>query len=131
MSSFQVSDNHINALVTYGARRNMMISTSNHGTLDLNKRQDCQKAAQILIDQNIRAVACDYNEHDEPYQIVFTHKNLELPAVNIVKACRCFNYQACGTDDWKETDACRIIEWIESEAIGHLAGYDAAAWSIH
>lgn len=48
--------------------------------------------------------------------------------VAVLKACSCFEYQCCETDDWETTQAARFVRGLVALAIARLPGYDAAKW---
>ena len=61
--------------------------------------------------------------------IRFRYENNRSP-VQILKACQCYDYQACETEGYEQTDAQRITRAIAAHAINNLDGYDKAEWSI-
>ncbi len=65
---------------------------------------------------------------NEPLSLEHTYPNPS--PVEIIKAAQCFDYQACETDDWKESVACKIIQHIEGTAIRMLPGYEQAPWGL-
>lgn len=92
-----------------------------------------QEIGQILLDENVRSVNFRYNETTprEPY--TFNPVDLNMVKewrVVALKSARCWQYQACETDDFKSTTAYSI-----AEAFMGLLGvtdkhpaYDAAPW---
>lgn len=48
----------------------------------------------------------------------------------IIKALRCFAYQACDGDGWVTSDAYRLYNELMSRALNRLPGYEDAEWSI-
>lgn len=140
MSAFIVSDQHINALLTYHAR-SQFGGTSHlwdgESWLEINVyspqgKQNLTKFGQILVDQNYRSVNHRYESTDSPhrYKFVQDQNPLHLRPVQILKLCQSFDYQACETDDYKTTIAAQIIDNIKNRAIGELAGYESAEWTI-
>ncbi len=145
MSAFVVSHKHINAIVSYGtvpvygdAAR---IRLNDGTTLYFDDYGDLQHAAEILLAENVRSVQERYpdtvdNLKDMPgviaevgEPIIFRFVNGKKP-VDIIKACDCYDYQACETDDYNTTDAHRIVDNIRERAINNLPGYDEAPWEI-
>lgn len=53
-----------------------------------------------------------------------------LTPVEVLKACACYDYQACETDDYRDTVAFALVELIRGHAISLLPGYDDAAWEV-
>lgn len=116
MSAFIVSDNHILSLVS-AAQKWMDIP-------------DPQMIVDILIAENYRSVNHRYrNERGEPHRIVYKRVPLLSPVV-IIKACNCYDYQACETNDYKKSGAAAFIDNIRDLAITKLPGYEEAPWGI-
>lgn len=88
----------------------------------------------MLLRENYRSVNHRYSEDTEAsayrwkeHKGVYTADKLAL-AVQVLKSCSNFDYQACETDDYEQSDAAHMIRSIRAEAIRSLPGYDAAAW---
>lgn len=54
----------------------------------------------------------------------------KLKPVQVLVLCQSVDYQSSETDDWRDTLAWRQLDWIKSQAIRSLPGYDAADWSF-
>jgi len=50
--------------------------------------------------------------------------------VQTLKAIACFDYQACETDDWQQSEAFAFCEALRDRAINKLPGYSEAKWGI-
>ena len=48
--------------------------------------------------------------------------------IQLIKAVKCFMYQACETDDWEQSEAFAFCQGLISKYICKLPGYDAAEW---
>ena len=55
---------------------------------------------------------------------------LHLDPVQVLKACDCYDYQSCETDDYPQSEAKRMIETIKTWAITTLPSYDKAEWAL-
>lgn len=55
---------------------------------------------------------------------------LDMSGVAILKACQCFDYQACEVENYQATEAAVMISQIRASAISRLAGYDEAEWEL-
>lgn len=121
MSAFVVQDTVINALVTFSACCEGC-RLSRHMLIDFH--HDRQIVGQILLDENYRSVNSRYNENDAAPN--YRHKKYQRPLkpVHILKLCGYLTYQSCETDDWQDSNAYRLIQWIKNEAISQLSGYD-------
>ena len=134
MSAFIVSDKHIHAMlnsINKDGGYSHTIRLSNGETFSRHDSIDLSKLGQILVDQNYRSVNHRYNETGVPP--VYEYQPLpwvEYEPVQIIKACHCYDYQACENPDYPSTLAHEILRMIESANINRLPGYDAAAWEI-
>jgi len=54
----------------------------------------------------------------------------DYPPLTVIKLCHHYAYQACEHDGWKDSDARKLVDTIESHAVHNLPGYDAAPWGI-
>ena len=84
---------------------------------------------QILIDENFRSVNYRYGEDSTPdtFQSILLRN---YSPVEIIKACHCYEYQSCETDDWEESEAFAIVRVLKGRAIRRLPGYNASQWNI-
>jgi hypothetical protein len=141
MSAFVVGHDHINALLSWAIQKRV-----SYWVPDAQMRVDITMAnasevGRILLDENERSVGTRYNEtdpddmpgtdHETAANYEFRRWCANFSAVTILKACACFDYQACETDDYETTLAHRIIDTIRHHAISSLPGYDdAPGWSL-
>ena len=63
----------------------------------------------------------------EPFALMPFPKKLAW----VLKACQCYDYQACENDDYEQSIAHRIIRAIEAKAIRCLPSYEDAPWEIN
>jgi hypothetical protein len=147
MSAFVVSHDHIDALLTFADRKRLKdrlawYVTKSHDTSGMTWTD----IGRILLAENERSVCHRYPDcvpGDAPgkigeeaigYRFRPFEKFIHMPHITlcvwIIKACNCFDYQACETDDYEQSIAHSIIEAIRNDAINCLPGYDAAPWGI-
>jgi len=128
MSAFIVSDNHINVLVNFCARKNILFHFDDE-TINSNDRPD--EIGQILLDENYKSVNNRYNENaiSHKFKYNFYQKKDRAP-IEIIKACRCLNYQSCESKNYYSSKAYEIINKIIYEAIDTIDGYEDADWEI-
>ena len=133
MSAFQVSDKHINAMLRGAgamARRQggltwaPQLGTVRYGTLAGFE----ERIGQVLTDENARSVAHRYSEPAEEIAFSFNPFGPVPSAVETIKLCNCYRYQACETDDYEQTEAAAFINALRELAIACLPGYEAAPW---
>jgi hypothetical protein len=138
MSAYMVGYDHIDALLSFA-------STPRHGSTSYYVPDEGQtyittanatEIGRILLRENERSINARYPDQidmvDEPAEnYVFKSWPAPLSAVSILKACSCFDYQACETDDYDKSLAWTIINAIRARAISRLPGYeDAPGWEF-
>lgn len=140
MSAFLVGYDHIDALLTFASDSSRPASYRYPG----GERMEITTAnatgiGRVLLAENERSLAARYSVEEVaagdfgPLASGYKFKRWAKPQspVAILKGCDCFDYQACETDDYEETLACRIIDAIRQRAISRLPGYeDAEGWEF-
>ena len=122
MSAYIVSDAHINYLLTF-----MSANDSRYSGVYLDSIANKLRAA------NYASVNYRYNEEDAAPETGFSFYPgaREADPLVVLKACACFDYQACEVPDYEKSEAAEIIQRIRMAAIHRLPGYDdAKGWSI-
>lgn len=127
MSAFICSDTHILALVEAGR-----IYSYEHSPQSLDhSATSFQEIVDILLGENYRSVNYRYrNEMGERHKLTYKPIPMKWSPVDILKACDCFDYQACETEDYTSSRAAKIIDKIRHLAIKKLSGYEKAPWGI-
>lgn len=65
---------------------------------------------------------CQYGEHNySPMWDAF-------PAVQVLKAVQCFEYQSCEHAGWKASPAKGFCDFLRSAQTKRMPGYESAAW---
>lgn len=122
MSAWLCSEYHINAIVNAVA-----------GT---------EKDFKMLVKENLRSLGARYPGRDflaewkadaRVYKFCPTAPAVSL--TQLVKACDCYDYQACETDDYKSTAAAAFVAIVREDALrngGKSEGpeWDAAEWGL-
>ena len=137
MSCFIVSNNHINALLTF-ANSNMskiIINNDKYLLFLCDQVDDLQSLAQLLLDENYRQYNIRYrNEGGEAPEVNFEFFKKNQSLIEIIKACQCLQYQYAESDDYNQTDAYLIVEQIKTTALmkylNGLSEYEKAPWGI-
>jgi hypothetical protein len=132
MSAFIVSDYHIHALLNFAITRRENVHVYQHQIL-INRQTTTARLSeigQILLNENYRSVNSRYTGNDTAPAYKFKRLIHSNTPVEILKACSCYDYQACETDDYNDTLAAHIIDAIRRAAINSLPGYDAAPWGL-
>lgn len=125
MSAFLCGQEHINALVNWANRR------SPYGGMSLVQRLEVtpQELGELLYNENVRSLQARYGNDHDSYKYKFRQAYNVTP-VQILKACSCYDYQACESEDYETTNAAKVIDQIRQSAIAALPGYDDAQWEI-
>ena len=102
---------------------------------------DAEKAAvaSMLWAENLRSVRARYPSEKayadgrESVYVVPPSKVARMvwadfPLPCVIKACDCFDYQICETDDWRESQAFAFVSQLRLLAVRSMPGYDVAPW---
>jgi hypothetical protein len=138
MSAWLVSENHINAIISFAL---------DHG-VDLPKGASPAKTCRILTNENVRSLSARYGgrdfldewkRHAKKYRFEKIDdigeltarlakgrsRNLGLAvptmdemavAVQIIKCCDCYDYQSCETDKYGNTRSAKFITRVRHKA---------------
>jgi hypothetical protein len=145
MSAFVVSHDHIDALLTFASDKRIIDDLGyfvNRGATKLTPSE----IGRVLLAENERSVCHRYPDctpGDAPGKIgeeavnYNFHRFSEFDRMQhaqkcawVLKACQCFDYQACETDDYEQSIAHQIIRRIEARVIESLPYYEEAPWGI-
>lgn len=141
MSAYMVNREHIRYLIT--AAKNITNVFRWYYKDECNEllrddRETATKTGQMLWDANMESIVARYpgtKPDNVPGMIgetyIYVHNrdyHGEIDPVQVIKACDCFDYQACEYDDWKKSNAKAFIDSLRSDAWHNLPGYDAAEW---
>ncbi len=131
MSAYVVAPNHINGLISWARSRVIGGALTYYWQ---GRRRDIRgdeaRCASVLYAENVRSVSSRYNDAEPAHGFAFRPTFCEVNPVQIIKACHCYAYQACESDEWETSEARAIVDAIEAAAIRALPGYDAAAWGM-
>ena len=124
MSAYVVEDYTINAMIGFYVSGRYNQCTVN----------EAKKMAQTLINENYRSVNYHYRENQNPHKTNYQEKwalcSDRFGAAQILKLCDCYDYQACETDNYYQSEAANIVQKIRGYAIHRLPGYDKAEWGL-
>jgi hypothetical protein len=122
MSCFVVPDYHIDTLVSW--------AVANHAAAFIEDLTPRELAAE-LHRANCAAYRERYGEDaGEGYTFTMRPEVHAMPAVQVLKACSCFDYQASSWSKYEGSTAQRAVERIRDHAIAYIPGYRAAAWTL-
>ena len=122
MSCFVVPDFHIDALVSW--------AVANHAGAFIDNLSPRELAAELHL-ANCAAYRERYGENPG-YDYTFTMRPEvhAMPAVQVLKACACLDYQCSDWTNYPGSVAQRAVERIRDHAIAYVPGYRAAAWTL-
>jgi len=141
MSAFQCSDAHLLAILHFlrinsATRENelRLYATGQAGDNlgPWHHDETWVKAMKLLFDANQVSLQARYKDEPNPFfesQYHFDIGVKPLTAVEALKACQSYAYQACEDKGWEASLACALVEKIKNAAIGSLPGYEEAKWS--
>jgi hypothetical protein len=122
MSCFVVPDFHIDALVSW--------AVANHAAAFIDGLDPRGLAAELYL-ANCTAYRERYGEDpSENYIFTMRPEVHAMPAVQILKACACLEYQCSDWTDYPGSVADRALARIKDHAIAYIPGYRAAAWTL-
>jgi hypothetical protein len=128
------TDEHISAIIEYGALIGCAMYDVDGASLEFKGNE--KNLAQRLKDANTQSINARYNEAGTLEKIKYVQRAesewaaFPYEALQIIKLCDCFNYQACEVEKYENTEAFRIVETVKSWACRRLDGYDEAEWAI-
>lgn len=131
MSAFQVSPNHIGALVKWYLTASPDYLRANWRGQRPN-RNDADAMMKSLALENAKSVNHRYqNDLAEPVacQDRLSAYKLLTP-VQVIKAVDGLSYQSNEHDEWDKSEARHLLDTIKSAAIAQLPGYREAEWAI-
>src|SRR5690348_7047317 len=122
MSAWIVSKAHVDVLVYAMARRELLEVTTD-------------QAGAILWGENYRSVNYRYRETAETPAYAFTEPPVSWTPDQLTKILGCYEYQACESRDWEETEAHRmcadLAASLEREGANReSADADTAPWGV-
>ena len=156
MSAYVVGKPHLDYLLTYGllqaghkplawlapanaevdgCQRRIAGAPGAGADLLLRKRQLTRDTADavgnMLLEQNIRGVNSLYDiEGEAETMYAFEVSRVSLDPVQVLKALKCYEYQACNDPGWKGSEAWAFCDALRRLAIARLPGYEQAAWEV-
>lgn len=137
MSAWLVSKDHIDLLVTAaincGALEQREISHL-AGAPAFIRDFSADQVGKALWDANQRSLTARYGDRATrtlpAYRWAAVTEAAALAAPVVLKACNCFDYQACEVDRYPDTWAAVWIDRLREKQICRVAGYEAAPWGF-
>lgn len=86
------------------------------------------QAGQILLRENYRSYCARYRQQiPTDLRYLGNQQVRKLTAVEIIRLCDSYIYNASEAPGWKESEACAIATELKNRACRMLPGYDQAA----
>lgn len=135
MSAYLVSHYHLNCLVAWSRAKRIVFYPNGTRAGELDSRIDdhAHRIGDLLRLANEESVNQRYRLDDlaPPFRFKPDAAAARLPALVILKACACLDYQSCEFDGWQSSPARRILQRIQHFAIGCLPGFDTCpGWEL-
>jgi hypothetical protein len=158
MSAFLVGHDHIDLLVDaalyactegrfswyHGDRKRVLVPDGLQAIgYDAGFEIEATAAGRMLLAENDRSVAWRYQQpRDQQTWESYTFRpsvrsRAELPkgavaggVAQVLKALNCFEYQACETGDWPQSDAFAFCDALRREMCRKVDGYEQAQWEF-
>jgi hypothetical protein len=137
MSAWLVSEVHVRAIVT---------AAKDAGILVIGLPADPQGMGRAMFAENMRSLRHRYDDADSCWtegkelERGFAFSEVRVAPVALLKACDCYDYQACETDDYERTPVARLVNAVRAYALGQLGmtleraqasrAYDVAPWGL-
>ncbi len=133
MSAYIVTDETISAMLQAIKYDRQGVYVYWNGASYRITHDNLQETGQKLLDENFRSIAYHYDGRISVERRQYVHRPIrQLEAVEIIKACNGYDYQACETPDWRQTEAFAIYDYIRNDAIRALPGYEeAGTWELY
>jgi len=148
MSAFQVPRPHVLYLVAAATSPEIVRPWQEVGWNDAagERRKlvggdsaEAARVANVLSAQNARSVDRRYPNDRPAGRDTFAPRDMvrvTCDPAQVVRACDCYRYQACETDDYETTEAAAFVRAVRGAALDRLVENDAArrgvklAWTI-
>lgn len=152
MSAYVVSREHIDALVAVAvfgpSGEAVNPGTSWYGVHDPDTQErmrydEADRIGTELWSENVRSVAYRYPQDgsgdrpgpanftdDQAFEYVFPMTTRRVSAIAGLKAIDGLEYQSCEHPEWETSWSARFLDGLRRQLIGHLPGYNDAAWEI-
>lgn len=144
MSAWIVSQAHVDALVNAAMPSGSDKLRYHHeGEWQVVEYGDKDNIGQMLVDECVRSVSHRYpgddvaagelpGPTDAYYLQPYKHRipGAALPAVWILSAIHCFDYQGCEHPEWPDSEAYAFLKALEAHWIRKVPGYSDAPWGL-
>lgn len=136
MSAFVVGHDEIDVIMSFAVDHQASFWDYGKQTRVDITRVSATEFGKVLLETNVDSVHSRYggDKNDLPGTIGETVAGYkfkyfrDVSPIQVLKTMDCYDYQSCERDDWRDTQAFRIIEELRSKAIRALPGYEEAVY---
>jgi hypothetical protein len=95
--------------------------------------ENCTAGPHWLVGQlhaeNVNSLVARYGDARSQYELEPQHWfDARMDAVETIKACHCYSYQACEHSGWEDSLAHAFTNALVMKVSHHVVGYDEAPW---
>jgi hypothetical protein len=135
VSAYMVNRVHLDVLIRAGLvmSRESEVSWYHNGKRHELTLDKANETGWMLARENVRSLRALYANPadiipDWTESYTYANPGYTPTPVEVLKALKCYVYQSCESEDWRDTEACAFIETMTGRAVSMLAGYDKAPW---
>lgn len=126
MSSFIVSENHLNTILSY-----VNSEQANNPYLGQYNYEDLSRIGQMFSDENQKGYADRYNQDIGMPEFIYKPINTSnVTPMQFIKLLDCLDYQCNESDDYESTETHKLIERWRKVTYKNLPEYRNAKWDI-
>lgn len=139
MSSFQLSDAHVTAMLN-GATTLYRTQFGGNGSFrwyfgDLNHQgeltpETADRVGTMLLAENDKSLRHEYGDDLPERSYRFVEDLRPVDPLKILKTAKCYEYQRCEHPGWESSEAAAFTRHLVNLAISGLPGYRDAPWGV-
>ncbi|GAA4660379.1 hypothetical protein [Arthrobacter cryoconiti] len=130
MSAFITSKDTVDLLTTAAMVITGGLGIPNKEAVDPAAVATADQTGQMLVNANYASVNYRYSEDEKPYEYTWQPVAELIEAtvspfvwMQVFQAAACFEYQACESPDWAESETCKFITLIRKFIDGALVDW--------
>lgn len=92
-------------------------------------RETAERVGAMLVAQN--RYSADFRYDESEIEELYTHgPSSRRTVIELLGAINCYEYQACETPDWEQSEAYRFCDALRRALIRELPGWNNVPWGI-
>jgi hypothetical protein len=138
MSAFMVDKAHVIYLAQAAAKYGIYWKGADGKTRHFEQYENerlIAEVANILWKENDRSVSHRYDLDEEKVKTLYVVSRVDceearfkFDPLQVIKSCRCLDYQSCECPDYEQTEAYRITTALVFATVNELPGYNDLIW---